>query len=84
MIKVPASSREDGEEEDEAIEDGPGFASSKSGRPAANPFAMVQHLATNSRGGHLYAHCTDTHDQDQNLIGLLSGIDRLIVNSILP
>ena len=46
MIRVPVSSREDGEEEDEVLEDGPGFASSKSGKPAANPFAMVRHLAT--------------------------------------
>ena len=46
MIRVPASSREEGEEEDEVLEDGPGFASSKSGKSAANPFALVGHLAT--------------------------------------
>ena len=40
MIRVPASSREDVDEEDELAK-GPGFASSKSRNPTANPFAMV-------------------------------------------
>ena len=41
VIRVPASSQEGGNEEDELAE-GPGFNSSKSRKPAANPFAMVR------------------------------------------
>ena len=42
-------------------------------------------ILTSAGGSHLYAHCTDTHDQDQNLIGLiLSGLDCLITNKKLP
>ena len=39
VIKVPASSQEVGEEEDEV--ERPGFTASKSRKPIANPFAMV-------------------------------------------
>ena len=31
-----------------------------------------------ARGGHYYTYCTDTRDRDQNLIGPILGLDRLI------
>ena len=37
-----------------------------------------------SRGGHSYMHCTDTRDRDQNLIGPILGLDRLIPARKLP
>ena len=43
MIRVPADSREVGDEEDELADD-PGFASTKSRKPVANPFAMVKFI----------------------------------------
>lgn len=49
VIRVPASNREDIEEEDEAAE-GPGFASSKSRKPTANPFAMVNSVVLKLTG----------------------------------
>ena len=45
VIRVPASSQESGgggDEENEIAEEGPGFNSSKSRKPIANPFAMVR------------------------------------------
>ena len=43
MIRVPASSQEEGGGEDENdLAEGPGFSSSKTRRKAANPFAMVR------------------------------------------
>ena len=43
VIRVPADSREVGDEEDELADD-PGFASTKSRKPVANPFAMVKFI----------------------------------------
>ena len=34
-----------------------------------------------TRGGHSYVHCTDTRDRDQNLIGPILELDRLIPTS---
>ena len=45
VIRVPANSQESGgggDEENEIVEEGPGFNSSKSRKPIANPFAMVR------------------------------------------
>ena len=36
------------------------------------------------RGGHYYTYCTDTRDRDQNLIGPILGLDRLILARKLP
>ena len=41
VIRVPTNGGEAEDEEEEALEEGPGFASSTSRKPAANPFAMV-------------------------------------------
>lgn len=43
VIRVPARSQEVGEEgDDDPIEEDPGFAASRSRKPAVNPFAMVR------------------------------------------
>ena len=36
------------------------------------------------RGGHSYVYCTDIRDWDQNLIGPILGLDRLIPAGKLP
>ena len=41
IIRVPASREEVENEEDGAVQEDPGFSSSKSGKPAVNPFAVV-------------------------------------------
>ena len=41
-------------------------------------------VCVSARGGHSYVHCTDTRDWDQNLIGPISGFDRLIPARKLP